>query len=507
MAVWYLDNADEITDAVARLRGATDERVVFVVPPGSRIATGRINFKLLAREAESRDLHMAIASPDEQVRAMAGSAGVLAFGTAAEAEAALERGDPAPEPTKAAVAVPDDHDGGASTGQHGGRGTVFGRNRRRLGITTVSVLAVAIVGGYAALQTFPTAEITLALRVSALGPIEVPVTASTAITEPDVASGRIPAIEHSIALEPIERTFQASGLKTVSEPATGEVLFSSLATFQDIAAGTRVKTPSGIEFQTTELVTLAQPAEGEGPGMVTAPIVAVAAGADGNALAGEITVVSSLEDQGISVTNPEPMAGGSMEETLQVTAQDYNAAAADLKNRLGGALDAYLRDPATTPEGLTFFAQTKQLGPVTYLPPAGEVVGSDFAEFTLSGSVDASVLAVDEQLVDEVTRARLLEAVPEGMSILVDSVSVTTGEGSPDGERIRFTGIATADSYRPVDDDAILEQVAGLPISEARAILEAIGTTTVNVWPEFLGDLPGDTSRITLDVLRPSTTE
>ena len=83
MAVWYLDNDDEITDAVARLRGATDERVVFVVPPGSRIATGRINFKLLAREAESRDLHMAIASPDEQVRALAGAAGVLAAATLA----------------------------------------------------------------------------------------------------------------------------------------------------------------------------------------------------------------------------------------------------------------------------------------------------------------------------------------------------------------------------------------------------------------------------------------
>ena len=53
MAVWYLDNDDEITDAVARLRGADEERVVFVVPPGSRIASGRINFKLLAREAES----------------------------------------------------------------------------------------------------------------------------------------------------------------------------------------------------------------------------------------------------------------------------------------------------------------------------------------------------------------------------------------------------------------------------------------------------------------------
>ena len=32
MSVWYLELDDEITDAVARLRAAKDERVVFVVP-------------------------------------------------------------------------------------------------------------------------------------------------------------------------------------------------------------------------------------------------------------------------------------------------------------------------------------------------------------------------------------------------------------------------------------------------------------------------------------------
>ena len=82
MSVWYLDDEAEITDAVARLRAAEDRLVVLVVPPGSRIATGRINFRLLAREASARDLRLAIASPDEQVRSLAGAAGVLARASA-----------------------------------------------------------------------------------------------------------------------------------------------------------------------------------------------------------------------------------------------------------------------------------------------------------------------------------------------------------------------------------------------------------------------------------------
>ena len=53
----------------------------------------------------------------------------------------------------------------------------------------------------------------------------------------------------------------------------------------------------------------------------------------------------------------------------------------------------------------------------------------------------------------------------------------------------------------------MVARVAGLPVSEARAILESLGATTVSVWPEFLGDLPGDRSRIRLEVLAPSTAE
>ena len=87
MSVWYLELDDEITDAVARLRAAKDERVILVVPPGSRIGTGRINFRLLAREAETRGLTIALVSGDAQVRALASSAGLAVFATVSESEA------------------------------------------------------------------------------------------------------------------------------------------------------------------------------------------------------------------------------------------------------------------------------------------------------------------------------------------------------------------------------------------------------------------------------------
>ncbi len=88
MAVVYIDVDDEITSVAARLRRLPDTRVALVVPPGSRVATSRINFRLLAREAAGSGRALAIVTPDVAVRALAGAAGLETHGSVAEYEAA-----------------------------------------------------------------------------------------------------------------------------------------------------------------------------------------------------------------------------------------------------------------------------------------------------------------------------------------------------------------------------------------------------------------------------------
>ncbi len=97
MSVCYLDVQDEITDAVARLRAASDRRVIVVLPPGSRIGTSRINFRLLLREADSRGIALDVVSGEPEVRALALSAGMRSFATVADAERA-ELPDPMARP-------------------------------------------------------------------------------------------------------------------------------------------------------------------------------------------------------------------------------------------------------------------------------------------------------------------------------------------------------------------------------------------------------------------------
>jgi len=502
MTIWYLDNDDEITDAVARLRGTDAEQVIFVVPPGSRIATGRINFKLLAREAAARDLAMAIASPDEQVRALATSAGVIAAATPDQAEAALERGDEPVESAPATEMQPRTVSALAATSS--GRGTFTWRSRR-LRFVTVALLVFVVVAGFVVTETLPTAEITLVPRLTTVGPLQVPVVASAETAEVDVAQGVIPAVAMEIQLE-AEDAYAASGSETIETPASGAVTFSALDQEfdQEIAAGTRVLTPAGIAFQTTQDVTLPR---SDGAASVEARVEALTVGEEGNVPAETISVVPSLESQGIAVSNPDPTSGGRFEATPLVTAADYDAAAVDLRNRLTGELAAYLRDPVDAPEGSTVYPGSAVLGPLTLEPTADEVVGRADAEFRLAGSAQARVLAVDESAVDEVARVRLLAAVPAGLAIVADTLEIGHGEGTADGAAVAFGGTASGRAVAVIDPDALLDQIAGLPVSDAQAILEGLGSATVNVWPGFVGDLPNDRQRITLDVSEASDTE
>jgi hypothetical protein len=90
----YLDIDDEITSAASRIRTTEGSRVAVVLPYGSRVATSRINFRLLARDALTNGKRLSIVAGDAATRALAASAGLPIFATVGEYESSLEDGRP-----------------------------------------------------------------------------------------------------------------------------------------------------------------------------------------------------------------------------------------------------------------------------------------------------------------------------------------------------------------------------------------------------------------------------
>ena len=148
-SIVYVDGDDEITSAAARIRGSDDGPVALVVSHGSRIATSRINFRMLAREAQSHGRRLSIVAGDGATRALAASAGLPVFGSVGEYEGSLAaetaKVDPVSAPVPAPPAAPaaTAASRGVVASPRAGDGTGRGRKTRVLPDPTVVVATAA----------------------------------------------------------------------------------------------------------------------------------------------------------------------------------------------------------------------------------------------------------------------------------------------------------------------------------------------------------------------------
>jgi hypothetical protein len=405
----YLDVDDEITSAAARIRGSEAEQITLVLPYGSRLATSRINFRLLAREAVERGKRLEIVCADASARALAAAAGlpvhasVAAFearavgpaaGDAAATEAGAGDGSHPSESETAlvpgAVGVADTTGAAAAAAtaaSAAGIGAQLGlpnladeddsptrvltaprRTSPRVPLVGparspipprvavgagLGILVAVVILGALAVQLLPSATIVLHPRSEDLGPLELTVEARSDVTAPDPANLSIPAQRFTFPLEATD-TFPATGTKIVDVKATGNVTFSNFDTGSDnrIDAGSIVRTRDGIEFVTLATVTLPNATIQFPftivPSTSTVGVEALLTGPEGNV--GNNTIVLTPKGENkrlLQVTNQEATAGGAHEEATVVSEEDLATAQIALAEALQVQLETQLG--STTP--------------------------------------------------------------------------------------------------------------------------------------------------------------
>lgn len=555
MSVWYLDLDDEITDAVARLRAAKDDKVVLVLPPGSRIGTGRINFRLLAREAETRGLTLAMVSSDAQVRALAQSAGLTSHLTVADAERSLglEVDDDSPtgaRSTTAAGIPPSSRvsdavsttaeaaaatsagrlggvlhrrregysvtprtttsasgEGALTVATHGaGEGARVVRRgpstRRRIatwGIRGAMIGAVGATVLYVAYLTLPTATVTLIPGSTQLDPVAVSIVAGPNTPVADGAAGVIPAKWYPIPLSQ-SGTFDATGRNEELTFARGKVVFTSKNTLVPVTIreGTRVSTVDGRDYKTLAQVVLPK-WDGDPPReSVEVEVQATRKGPDGNAGRDAVSVVPSrLDFQGISVTNPDRIEGGDRSIRKVVTKKDCETARQALLAQLTTELEAEAAKEGTP--GLERYPASASLGTPELTPACEDLVGQTANTFDLTAKTTGTVLEVDETLLEPTARDRFQLAQEPSTQIEPGSI-VASRDGEPvvAPDSITFPMSVTARVTKLWDAATILQDIAGAPVAEARDTLSDYGEATLVMWPDFVPNVPTDTTRITL---------
>ncbi len=585
MAVCYLEVDDEITSAIGRIRAVRDGEVIIVVPPGSRIATSRINFKLLAREAAERKLNAVAVTDDPQARALAIAAGLPAYDSLGAAEQALAsfreqdrqlaerlgRGGVAATAGRGAAAgaagaasaaggaagaggatgapgatdvagaksasqqtmvLPLDFEGapaarrapaGTDTavmpvdgvGQGGGALPATGaaaaatrrRKRRRLPLAPIAAFALLLllVAGvaYGAYTFLPTASITLRPMTTQVSVPPFTVTADPNVAVVDAAAGVIPAEVVALPLH-VEGTFSATGIEARETRATGVVRFRSENTLNavPIPAQTVVSTSDGVEFVTQDAVTVPRASFETGPATVDVAVRAVRAGTRGNVAAGEVMhLPPAIATQLITVRNAEPMTGGRRVEEALVTQDDYDAAVASLGGQLDAALATALADPDSIPRGLVAFPSTAELGQAQPDQSAVALIDTVAPTFTLALDAQGQVIAVNEELIEEVAASRVAAQLPQGQALVDDQVSATSDAGTVVGSTIEYEVTADALALDQPSPQEIVEAVRGKSIAEARQALAQYGDADVTLWPDFIDRLPEQPARINVTFL------
>ena len=588
----YLEVDDEITSAAARIRAAESPGIAVVLPYGSRVATSRINFRLLARDALTHDKRVSIVAGDPATRSLAASAGLPVFASVAEYESASSGADeegPGPDtsiPVVAAAAAraedaeagdggelaPADQPGevaGARSADPAPDGTlglivpaaagaaalagppgdtiraavhtepevsryprpaaptptvpVAGRTAGPFaGLTDrfangdvptawlvgAAILAVALlVAGVGVYLLLPSATVAVTPRTERVGPVPLTIVADRTATAPDPARGVVPAEEISIPVAAND-TFSATGKRVELTKATGTVRFENLdpTSTNRVAAGSIVRTGSGVRFRTQATITVPR-AELVGltifPARASVKVTAVEGGPDGNVEAGTITIVPSGENSFfLKVTNPQPTAGGTSEEFTRVTQADVDGALAALNLSLSQAFQEAMDDPALEASGATVFPSTGRLGEPTPDVVPDTLVGQEVTTFALGLSATGSVIAVDEAPVAAIAETRIRDAVAADHELVEGSIDVEVGEAVITGQSVSFPVDASADQIAMLDAVELKAMILGKPIEEARALLAPFGQVVLDVSPDWTGSVPGFDSRVTLTIDR-----
>jgi len=544
--VFYLDVDDEITSAAARIRTSQDPRVGLVIPPGSRIATSRINFRLLAREALERNRALSIVSTDAAARALAASAGLPAFATVAEFEAyqgparggaATAAGgvvaggassiaggglaaDRIPGATGAGnepgsfVRGPLGGPPGASDGRVGARSSgasapaVRAASRTahasaRVAATVFALVVMVLVVGLIAVFLLPSATITVTPRLEAVSPLELSVRADPNATASDPVAGVVPAVVLTKDFTSFG-TFNATGQKVESTAATGVVKFTNYDTSSPvtITAGSKVSTVDGITFATTQDLTV--PSAHPHPFKQTTGsvnITAAGGGPAGNVAAGTIVnVPNGYRPDLLNVTNPTATTGGTKTTTIQIQKKDTDAAVANLTKGLKQQFTTWLAAPDALAPGSTAFPKTGVLGTAAADTDPATLIGITQPTFQLTMTATGTETAVDEQLITSLALGRLSTSVPSQYSLVNGSEKVTLGTPRTDGTAVVFPVTATASQVRHLDPDTLRQQVKGKSVDEARSILSQDGIVDIQTWPGFVGTIPSLEWRLTLTI-------
>ena len=534
MAIYYIDVDDEITSAAARIRDSSDTRIALVIQGGSRLATSRINFKLLAREARHRGRRLAVIAADASVRSLAQTADLPVFASVADYQRAESARPPGNQPG-GADAVGDALEelaatvGGADAGRtarvagSGGSARTSAavqpaaRTGRRFGPgawrwVALALVVALVVGGVGVYLLLPSAAVVLTLKEQPVGPLNLTIRVDPAISATNDSTLTVPGVVKQFAAQ-ASGTFDATGQNVVDTAATGTVTFTSCNTGSTVTipAGTQVETAGGVAFGTNSAVTVPK-ATLVGltctPATAAVPVTAVKKGLAGNVAVGAIVNVPAwlatalvVADQ---VTNQKATSGGTHTVTPFVQQSDIDAAEASLATQLDSAAQAEMADPSSVAAGFELFPKTAHMGDTTFDPDPATLLNQGVSSFDLAATGTETATEVDLSILRSLVDRKVQARVQADHALVAGSVEVEFGSPTTQGAAVSVPVVASALQTAVLNASQLRAAIKGKSAAAARAYLSQYGDAQVSLSPFWVSTVSGFDFRIDVRLIMPT---
>jgi hypothetical protein len=459
--IFTLESHDDLISVRDRLSWAKTPRILLVWPKGEQISLRLLDLKVLQRHADSLGAQLGLVTRRASVQHEAESLGIPVFESTGDAQ---RESWPEQKPRRQRIPRPPRRDlrelrSEAIPAEAGWRSNLAVRVIS-FGLGVLAVLAVASL-------FVPHVRVVLH-PVEQTQQLVFPVVANPSIQSVFV-TGSVPARAETVIVEGGRSVTVTSRIPVPQTKARGVARFRNLTqTEVEIPAGTLVYTLSDppIQFATLNPTRITAGLDQ----FVEVPVEAVDAGALGNVDSAAIQSIDGPLGLMATVSNPEPMGGGSDTTAIGPTQDDRSLLRETLTDELSKQAEEQLRASLSADDVLLSDTMTvSQTLEETYNPPADKQGTS----LSLTLRLEFTVQVVSTQDLTELAEASLNAATPQGFLPVADSLtfqsvtkSVTDSEGLT-----RWQMKADRRLFQSLDTGQVLRLVLGRSPKQAQSVV------------------------------------
>jgi hypothetical protein len=453
-----LESHDDLISVRDKLSWAKTPRILLVWPKYEKVTLRLLDLKVLQRHADSLGAQLGLVTRRANVRRDAESLGIPVFHSTTSAQKDLW---PAPAPRTQRIPPPPRRDlrqmhDDVYEKEPAWRTSLLGR----LVTFTAGVTAVLVLAGL----FVPRAAVTLHPE-SQTRSVVIPVNASPSFESVSI-TGDIPARTISVTVNAEQSKAVTSEIEIPKSKARGVAQFANLTADEiEIPAGTVVAADALIRFVTLNDARLPAGVDE----IVEVPIEALEAGLQGNVETGAIAFVEGPLGLLMTVTNPEPVTGGTYTRAVGASDEDRAALRDAVMDELQRIAETQIRAQTETDDILLM--DTFEINEILleeFSPPEGQ------AGKTLELKMQAEVSAryVSNADLRQLTSFTLDASIPQGFSPLGEMTLKPLSDPVTDSSAVtHFELEATQTLLRDIDVFSVFSLIRGHDLQLAKAEL------------------------------------